>query len=496
MHINLKKYYFKNAFILLMVASLNYQENSKAVNIPSLPSETQVNKVVPEDVSKMYLSFSPIVKKTLPAVVSVSAIQLVDTTRVHPFMADPFFSQFFFGQNPLFGQSIRPEFSRGSGVIISPKGLIVTCHHVIDNAKKISVRLNDGREYEATLLIADSRNDLALLKIKDLEKDEPVPFLNLGNPNKLEVGDLALAIGYPFGVGESITQGIISALRRVIDGRAHIQTDAAINPGNSGGPLVDMNGNVVGICRMIFSKSGASHSVGFAVPSDRIRSLIYSHETGITPKRAWTGLNIQTLTDDLAKTIANHHLKGVIINQVNEKSNAAKAGIKKGDIIIGVENFPILSDMEFKAHFDGFLVGDTIILKIIRPDMKDPQSIKTPLSVSFALQPIPPELESKTLTLQGEHILGGIIVAQASEDIIDQYELPKTAVQGVVILDISAQSPARNIGLEKGDCILNLNGDKIETLEDLTQTLSKMKDNRFSLILNRKGQQISMRMNM
>lgn len=494
MTISLK--FFKILMIICIpitaIGSINGQD-------PKIKQDNQpkIEKIVPTNVSALYQSFSPVVKKTLPAVVSISALQLIDSKRVNSmFMQDPFFFHHFFGSGNLFGRSAQPEYSRGSGVIIDPAGLVVTCFHVIDNAKDINVRLNDGREFEAQILASDERNDLALLKIKDFDKPESINFLPLGDPNALEIGDIVLAIGNPFGIGESITQGIVSALRRIVENKAHIQTDAAINPGNSGGPLVNMQGEVVGICRIILSKSGASHSVGFAVPSDRIRSLLFSYRNGVAPERPWTGLHMQTITNDMSDALGYKHLKGAIITQIHEKSPLAAGVLKKGDVITAVGHYNILSDVEFKAHFDGFLVGDTVALKVVRPTPNASKNPLEPFEVSFQLKSMPKELEEQVIPLEGDHIFDGARVAKISPFILERYELSEGNSKGIVIVDIKKDSSAQKVGLQKGDVIVSFNGQSIQTIDDLTLSLSKAPKGKFAVELARSGQLITMRVNM
>ena len=257
-----------------------------------------VQKTVPTDPGEVRLSFAPVVKKVRPAVVNVYASR-VETMPRNPLFDDPIFRQFFGSQ----GQNSRTAQSLGSGVIVDPSGLVVTNHHVIEGMTEVKVALSDRREFEAEIVLRDPRTDLAVLKIKS---DEKFPVLELGDSDAIEVGDFVLAIGNPFGVGQTVTQGIVSALARtqigINDYGFFIQTDAAINPGNSGGALVDLSGRLVGINSAIYSRSGGSMGIGFAIPVNMVKSVIVAaRRGGATVKRPWLGANLQNVSKDIAE---------------------------------------------------------------------------------------------------------------------------------------------------------------------------------------------------
>ncbi|MGH7088404.1 MAG: trypsin-like peptidase domain-containing protein, partial [Stellaceae bacterium] len=281
------------------------------------------------------LSFAPIVKVAAPAVVNVYSRRVV---RQQPLFDDPVFRQFF-GDNSPFGRAReRVQSSLGSGVIVDPSGLIVTNDHVVKEAQQIRVVLSDRREFEAKVLLADARADLAVLKIDP--HGAALPALALGDSDRLEVGDLVLAIGDPFGVGQTVTSGIVSALARsagVSDFRSFIQTDAAINPGNSGGALVDLDGRLVGINTAIFSQSGGSIGIGFAIPAAMLRPMLQAALHGGRIVRPWLGASGQPVTAEIAPTLGLAHPEGVLVKDVAADSPAAKAGLHIGDVILDVE---------------------------------------------------------------------------------------------------------------------------------------------------------------
>ena len=276
---------------------------------------------VPTDSASVQLSFAPVVKRVAPAVVNVYASRVVEQ-QASPFFADPFFRRFF---GDLGGQpSQRVQRSLGSGVIIDPSGLIVTNFHVIAHADEVKVALSDKREFPADIVLKDQRSDLAVLRISGAGAN--LPTIDFADSDKVEVGDLVLAIGDPFGVGQTVTSGIVSAFAHVPGDQSQdqyfIQTDAAINPGNSGGALVDMNGRLVGINRMIVTPSGGSTGIGFAIPSNLVRAVVGAAATGQAPKRPWLGAALQSVTPDIADALGLETPRGVLVADVD----AGRAG--------------------------------------------------------------------------------------------------------------------------------------------------------------------------
>src|SRR5271156_4123342 len=270
---------------------------------PGASAQNAVDRQVPSSMGQLQLSFAPIVKRVAPAVVNVYATHVVENS--NPFLADPFFRQFFGGM-----PREQVERSLGSGVIVDPAGLVVTNYHVIEGASEVKVALSDKREFDADIALKDQRSDLAVLRIKGA--NERFPTLEFANSDDLQVGDVVLAIGDPFGVGQTVTHGIVSAVARTQVGNSDyqffIQTDAAINPGNSGGALVDVNGRLAGINSEIYSRSGGSQGIGFAIPANMVRVVVASAEQGSgTVKRAWLGAKLQEVTPEIADSLGLKH---------------------------------------------------------------------------------------------------------------------------------------------------------------------------------------------
>src|SRR5215831_19056400 len=304
---------------------------SVLVAAPSLAQDRRV----PSSAAELRLSYAPIVQRVQPAVVNVYAAKMVQNR--NPLLDDPIFRRFFGvpGQQPE-----QMQRSLGSGVIVDPSGLVVTNVHVIEGADQVKVSLSDKREFEAEILLKDSRTDLAVLRLKDTK--EKFPTLDFTNSDELMVGDIVLAIGNPFGVGQTVTHGIISALARtqvgVTDYQFFIQTDAPINPGNSGGALVDMTGRLAGINTAIYSRSGGSQGIGFAIPANMVRVVVASAKSGSTAvQRPWLGAKLQSVTPEIAESLGVKRPSGALVANVIEKSPAARAGLKAGDLIVSID---------------------------------------------------------------------------------------------------------------------------------------------------------------
>ncbi len=307
------------------------------VPLVSVPAHGATRQA-PRSAEQVQLSFAPLVKRAAPAVVNIYARKVVRARAASPLFDDPFFRRFF-GDDPFFGRPAnRVQNSLGSGVIVGGDGLIVTNRHVIAGADEITVVLADRREFDAAILRTDERTDLSVLHI-DTE-GEVLPSLTLGDSDGLEVGDLVLAIGNPFGVGQTVTSGIVSALARttvgVSDYRFFIQTDAAINPGNSGGALIDLDGRLVGINTAIFSRSGGSHGIGFAIPSNMVAAVVGGGLRGGRLVRPWLGAWGQSVTADLADSLGLARPIGVLIDNVHEGGPACRPAITSRATLTGI----------------------------------------------------------------------------------------------------------------------------------------------------------------
>ncbi|WP_110655116.1 Do family serine endopeptidase [Salinicola halimionae] len=308
------------------------------------------------------VSYSRAVNHAAPAVVNVYSSRVVDTNQ-HPLMSDPFFRQFYGKNMP---QRQRMLSSLGSGVVVSEDGYILTNNHVISDADEIQVALRDGREAIARVIGTDPDSDLAVLKI-DMEN---LPVIKLSDSEDIAIGDVTLAIGNPFGVGQTVTMGIISATGRDHLGLSRyedfIQTDAAINPGNSGGALVDANGSLIGINTAIFSRSGGSQGIGFAIPANLARSILDDIVTQGRVIRGWLGLDAQQMTPDLASSFGLKTLSGVIIANVAPGGPSAEAGLRPGDILLAIDGKPILDPRETQVDIAEIAPGTRLPLTIVR----------------------------------------------------------------------------------------------------------------------------------
>ncbi len=442
------------------------------------PSMAQEDKRSPQSNSEVLLSFAPIVKRTAPAVVNVYAKTIqreVDTG----LLADPFFRRFF-GEDGNFGRPReRIANSLGSGVIVSAGGLIVTNNHVIKNAQDIRVVLADRREFEAKLLLADDRSDLAVLKIET--PDEELPILEFANSDDLEVGDLVLAIGNPFGVGQTVTSGIVSALARtqvgVTDYQFFIQTDAAINPGNSGGALVNMRGELVGINTAIFSRSGGSIGIGFSIPSDMVEVVVQTAEAGSSKiKRPWLGGEFQDVTPDLADSLGLARPEGTLIAKIHPQSPLLNAGLKRGDVIIGIDGKPVEGAREFGFRVGTARIGETRIIEYRRGE----RTFETRLRLIAAPETVP----RQRTTIKSFSPLLGMIVSNLSPAVAEELNLA-AELTGVVI-EVVPVGQAQRL-FQNGDVLLNVNGVAITDIKSLLPTLEEQQ-RRWNIVINRKGQ--------
>jgi Do/DeqQ family serine protease len=327
-------------------------------------------RMIPRDRSEITMSFAPLVKRTAPAVVNVYAktIERQQQAQGGPF-DDPIFRQLFgLGNNGYGPPRERVANSLGSGVIVDPTGIIVTNNHVIKNATDIRVALADKREFPAKIILADERTDLAILKIEVNEED--LPSLTLGNSDDLEVGDLVLAIGDPFGVGQTVTSGIVSALARSSVGATNyqffIQTDAAINPGNSGGALVNMRGDLIGINTAIVSRSGGSVGIGFSIPSNMVKTVIQGAETGDKIVRPWMGGGFQDVSQDIADSLGFARPEGALIVDLHPQSPLTIAGLQRGDVVMAMDGKLIDNAQEFSYLIATSKIGERKLIEYRR----------------------------------------------------------------------------------------------------------------------------------
>ncbi len=449
-----------------------------AVALLLLPqSAAAQERVVPPSAEALRMSYAPIVKRVVPAVVTVSAAKT--TQNRNPLMEDPFFRRFF---GPQFGAP-REQKSLGSGVIVDSSGLVVTNNHVIDGADQVKITLADKRDLAVDVVLKDARTDLAVLRVKD--GNERFPVLDFGNSDTLEVGDVVLAVGNPFGVGQTVTHGIVSAVARtqvgITDYQFFIQTDAAINPGNSGGALVDMAGRLVGINTAIFSRSGGSQGVGFAIPASMVRVVVASAKSGGSAvKRPWLGANLQTVTPELSREFDLKRPAGVVVTIVTEKSPAARAGLKPGDVIVAVADQAVDDPNAFNYRFTTHPLGGKVDLGVVRGGKES--------KIAVALETAP-EAPRDEIVIQARSPFHGAKVANLSPALAEELRLASSA-EGVVVLDIADGGLAQQFGFQRGDVVLAINGAKVAKTRDL-EKIAKDGARVWRVTIQRGGQQIS-----
>src|ERR1700674_5472433 len=432
---------------------------------------------VPQSLNELKLSYAPVVKRAAPAVVNVYAARVVEN-RV-PMFDDPIFRRFFGGGTP------RAQVQRalGSGVVVDPAGLIVTNNHVIENADQVKVSMADKREFEADIVLKDARSDLAVLRIRDAR--ERFAAIDLGDSDALQVGDVVLAIGNPFGVGQTVTHGIVSAVARtqvgITDYQFFIQTDAAINPGNSGGALVDLAGRLVGINTAIFSRSGGSQGIGFAIPANMVRAVIASAKGGATVvRRPWLGAKLQAVTPDIADSLSLKRPAGALVNVVTPRSPAARSGLGTGDLIVEVDGQPVDDPNAFDYRFATKPVGGQAQVGIMRGG----REVKVAIPLETA-----PETPREETVIKARSPLLGAKVANLSPALAEELRLD-SAAQGVAVTEVENGSVAQSFGFQEGDIVLLINNAGIETMQDLLRAVSQP-SRLWRLTIQRGDQQIS-----
>jgi Do/DeqQ family serine protease len=428
------------------------------------PVQVAAAERVPESGAEITLSFAPVVRKAAPAVVNIYTQKQVPQAALNPFAADPFFRYFFqqFGGREL---QPKPEKSLGSGVIVRADGLIVTNYHVVEDADEIMVVTSDRREFRAHLVGGDQAADLALLHIDA----DHLPILPMGNSDSLEVGDLVLAIGDPFGIGQTVTSGIVSAVARTTPGTgpdlSFIQTDAAINPGNSGGALVTLDGALVGINTAIFTRNGGSVGIGFAIPVNLVKALIRSIQAGGKGlARAWLGAAVQPVDADLASSLGLSRPEGVLVDRVYPDGPAARAGIAKGDVILTIDGRPVEDPKALNFGLAIGTLGEDARLDVWR------RGHQVEVSLPLETPPYRPAPEPTTLT--GRQVLAGATVANLSPGLDNDLNLDLFK-RGVVVVKLARGSPAAQLGLERGDLVTAVAGQPVGSVDQLRELLRK-----------------------
>ncbi len=445
-----------------------------------MPRPVAAETRVPQSAAEISLGFAPVVKQAAPAVVNIYA-RIVTQGQASPFAGDPFFEDFFRG---LGTPRPRVQNSLGSGVILSPDGIVVSNYHVVGRATDIRVVTTNRHEYEARVVLADEEADLAILQ---LQGAEDLPSLPLRDSDHVEVGELALAIGNPFGVGQTVSSGIVSGLARsgAATGNARgyfIQTDAPINPGNSGGALIDVNGALIGINSRILSRSGGSNGIGFAIPANLVAQFVKQAREGNTVfERPWAGMAGQPVDADLAHSLGLEVPEGIVISDLHEQSPFRKAGLEVGDVITRVDGQPVNSPSEMVFRMTVAGIGATARITRVHEGEAD--------EVAVAMIAAPDSPPAEALTLDEKTVLPGLSVARANPAVIARMNLP-LSVQGVVVTDPGPYGA--RAGLKPGDVIAAINDDAVARPRDVRRALSDP-GRWLKMDLQRRGQRVSLR---
>jgi Do/DeqQ family serine protease len=433
---------------------------------------------VPTSPQQINLTFAPVVKMVAPAVVNIYTKKVVKQEALSPFFDDPFFKQFF-GDQFNFGRSReRIQNALGSGVIVKPDGLVVTNNHVINGADEIRVVLNDGREFAGKVVSQDEQLDLALVRFDT--KGAKLPTLAFRDSDDLEVGDLVLAIGDPFGVGQTVTSGIVSGLARtrtgINDFGFFIQTDAAINPGNSGGALVTTDGKLVGINTAIYSQSGGSIGIGFAIPSNIVKAVVDAEANGGKLVRPWIGVTGEALSADIAESLGFEKPGGVVVKELFPGGPADKAGMKPGDVLTAINGRDVQDPQGMAFRLATLPIGQAAKVTIVRKGEQ--------MDLPVELTPAPRDPNPEVIWLEGQQPLMGAQVANLSPALGE--ELSVSGWKGVVITAVKRGSYARELGLKPGDVVARVNGANIENVKQLKVALADAHDE-WELSIERDG---------
>jgi len=438
------------------------------------------SSAAPQSMPQVQLTFAPVVKRVAPAVVNVYSRSVVQA-QVNPLFADPLFQRFF-GATPEMRQRVQQ--SLGSGVIVRSDGVIVTNNHVVENGQNIIVALSDRREFKAHVLLADSRTDLAVIKIDT--KGERLPTIEFGDSDRVNVGDIVLAIGDPFGVGQTVTMGIVSALARTqigaSDTQFFIQTDAAINPGNSGGALVTADGKLAGINTAIYSRTGEYAGIGFATPSNLVRRVVEG-ALGGGVKLPWFGAEGQSVTAQIAQTMDLPRPGGVLIKSVYGGSSAARAGLKSGDVVLAIDGVDVDDMQAINYRVATHRPGDVVHVRLAASGGKTRE-------ISFSVG-LPPENPPRQLTpIGGRNPLTGAHVENLSPAVASDLQLDVSA-RGVVVVSTGDNTPSGSYGFQPGDIIRAINGQEIHSVGELQRALDGA-DGRWEMVIQRGDRRLTL----
>jgi serine protease Do len=441
----------------------------------SFASDSGISQQSMDILSKIGQATAELVGAVRPAVVNISITKTVKTQGgTNPFLDDPLFRRFFGDQ--FRAPKERKSANLGSGVIVDPTGYILTANHVIQGADEIKVTLSDKREFKGKIVGSDAMTDIGIIKIDA----DSLPTIKWGDSDALRVGETVLAIGSPYGLSQTVTMGIVSAVGRanvgIADYEDFIQTDAAINPGNSGGALVNVKGELVGINTAIFSTSGGYQGIGFAVPTNMAKTVMDSLRTKGKVTRGWLGVTIQNLTPDLAKQFNLKEEKGVLIGDVVEGGPAEKAGLQRGDVIVEFDGKKIEEPTQLRNIVANTTPNKEIKLKIIRENTTE---IKT-----ATISELPADMQ-KSSKAEYNNLLNGVSVQELTLEMSQKLKLPKK-LKGVIVSDVDDDSPAASMLLQ-GDVIQEVNRQKITNVTEYEKVVSRIKPGNDILILVFRG---------
>ncbi len=454
------KTYHRNIFYISIIAAFLLFFNFNVNAYGSEKSPTEVLGQLGEAMAK-------VAEQAKPAVVNISTSRMVKAQR-HPFFDDPFFRRFF-GEEPQREQK-RKITNLGSGVIVTSDGYILTNNHVIEGAEDILVKLSTNKEYKGKVIGTDKRSDLAVIKIEE----KNLPTIKWGDSDKLRVGEIVLAVGNPYGLNQTITMGIISALGRsgigITDYEDFIQTDAAINPGNSGGALINIKGELVGINTAIFSTTGGYQGIGFAIPVNMAKSIMNSIINQGKVVRGWLGVHIQALTPELVKQFNLQDDKGVLLSEIVEGGPAEKGGLKKGDVIVEFDNKKVESPIALRNMVAATVPNQSVTVRVIR----DGKLLN--LKVIIAELPTDPQTSTSSLV----NTFRGISVQDISDEILKKFGITRK-VKGVIVSGIDENSPAFG-RLSAGDIITSIDRQTVMNVAEFNNITSKIKPERDVLV--------------
>jgi len=411
------------------------------------------------------LDSADVAEMTMPAVVNINSNKVVEASQ-HPFQNDPMFRRFF----DIPEHQERMERSLGSGVVISKDGYIVTNNHVVENAESIRVSFNDRETYDAEIVGTDPQTDVALIKI---DSDRDLPFLEFGDSDILRVGQQVMAVGNPFGVGQTVTMGIVSAKGRAIglmDYEDHIQTDASINPGNSGGAMVNMQGEVVGINSAILSRSGGSQGIGFAIPANMVQRILTSLREDGSVKRAWLGVQVQAVNQAMADYYDLGKPKGVLVARVTKDTPAEDAGLEEGDVILSVDGKDVNTVSQLRNTVSLLPVGHKAKLELIRDGETRKKTVK--------LGELPDQdqlADSRSSAPEDDEGIEGVTVRTLTSELRAHAQVPED-MDGLLVTEVDQRSAAAQEGLARGDVILEINRRDVDELDDYREAVAENGD--------------------